>query len=122
MNPVGLVAAVSAFLAVWFGHLAVRKVEAASPSLWLPGLLFAGSGLGLEWLSLKTGLLVSTACGIIGLTLLWDALELLRQQSRVRRGHAPANPHNPRHARMLAEPQSRATTLNLLGHDPASGQ
>ncbi len=122
MNPVGLVAAVSAFLAVWFGHLAVRKVEAASPSLWLPGLLFIGSGLVLEWLSLKAGILVSTACGIVGITLLWDALELLRQQSRVRRGHAPANPQNPRHARMLAEPQSHATTLNLLKRDPASGQ
>ncbi len=119
MNPVGLVAAISAFLAIWFGHVTVRKVEAASPSLWLPGLLFVGSGLALEWLSLKATVLVSTACGIVGITLLWDTLELLRQQSRVRRGHAPANPHNPRHARMLEEPHSCATTVNLLRREPA---
>ncbi len=118
MNLIGLVAAVSAFLAIWFGHVAVRKIEAAAPSLWLPALVFVGLGLGLEWPSLRASLLPSTGCGIVGITLLWDALELLRQQARVRKGHAPANPRNPRHARLLAEPQSRATTAHLLQREP----
>ncbi len=118
MNVVGLVAAVSAFLAIWFGHVAVRKVEAVAPALWLPISLCIGLGLVLEIASLEAGVALSTACGIVGITLLWDALELIRQQARVRKGHAPANPRNPRHARMLAAPQSRATTVNLLAREP----
>ncbi len=114
MNVIGAVAGVSAFLSIWFGHVAVRKIEATSPALWPPIVLFVACGLGLEWLSLRTSVALSTACGIAGITLLWDGLELLRQQARVRRGHAPANPRNPRHARMLADPQARATTSNLL--------
>jgi hypothetical protein len=47
----------------------------------------------------------------------WDALELFRQQRRVERGHAPANPLNPRHARILAECPA-ATTLDLLDRQP----
>jgi len=42
--------------------------------------------------------LVSTILGILGITLLWDALELVRQAQRVKIGRAPANPANPRHA------------------------
>jgi hypothetical protein len=60
---------------------------------------------------------LSAACGILGTTLLWDALELRRQERRVRKGHAPANPRNPRHARILAESPA-ATTLNLLKREP----
>ncbi len=119
MNPIGLTAAISAFLAIWFGHVAVRKIEAAAPNLWVPVLLFVVSGLALEWLSLTSTRILSAAYGIVGITLLWDALELHRQQARVRKGHAPANPHNPRHGRLLAEPRSRATTLNLLDREPA---
>ncbi len=38
--------------------------------------------------------LLSGSLGIFGITLLWDALECVRQQRRVVRGHAPANPQN----------------------------
>jgi len=55
--------------------------------------------------------------GILGVTLLWDALEFYRQQRRIQRGHAPANPNNPRHARILAEFTS-ATTIDWLDRDP----
>ncbi len=119
MNTAGLVAALSAFLAIWLGHVSVRKIEWAAPSLWLPAALFTGLGIALEWLSLNaTSLAVSTAAGIVGVSLLWDALELVRQQARVRKGHAPANPANPRHARMLAEPLSQAITIRLLKREP----
>ena len=119
MNPIGLVAAISAFLAVWFGHVAVRKIEAVSPTIWIPAALFVAIGIGLEVLSIVVrNPIVSTALGIVGITLLWDTLGLARQQARVRRGHAPANPRNPRHARMLAEPLSLATTVDLLKRQP----
>jgi len=51
-------------------------------------------------------------------TLLWDALELrVRQPSRIKHGHAPANPNNPRHAKMLAT-HPTATTVDWLDRDP----
>jgi hypothetical protein len=118
MNLIGLVAALSAFFGIWFGHVAVRKIEAVSATIWLPGTLFALFGIVLEWFSLSTSnLLLSSATGILGFTFLWDALEFTRQQNRVKKGHAPANPANPRHAQILREHAS-ATTLDLLKRDP----
>ncbi len=119
MNTVGLVAALAAFCSIWFGHVSVRKIEYRSPTLWLPAGIFVVVGAALEWVSLMAHTLAaSTALGIVGITLLWDALELVRQQRRVRKGHAPANPRNPRHAAFLAEPGSRATTANPLKREP----
>jgi hypothetical protein len=118
LNPIGFVAAASTFLGVWFGHVAVRRIESITPTLWLPTLIFAGIGLALEWLSLSTfHLPLSTAFGILGFTFLWDALEFTRQQNRIKKGHAPASPHNPRHARLMCEFPS-TTTLDLLKRDP----
>lgn len=117
-NSVGLVAATSTFFGVWFGHVAVRKIESVSPAIWLPTIAFAAAGIIFEWLSVITpSPLLSTAFGILGITLLWDALEFTRQQNRIKKGHAPANPDNPRHARLLREHPS-ATTLDLLKRDP----
>ena len=119
MNAIGLVAAATAFLSIWLGHVSVRKIESAAPALALPTAAFIGAGVLLEWLaSRSTNLAVSAGAGILGITLIWDAVELWRQQHRVRRGHAPANPVNPRHARMLAEAGSQATTHDLLKREP----
>ncbi len=119
LNLTGPAAALCAFLGIWLGHRAVRKVESISRRLWVPTLLFAAAGLGLEALSLRSASnAVSAGLGILGITLLWDALELWRQQERVRRGHAPANPRNPRHARILTE-SAAATTANPLDREPA---
>jgi hypothetical protein len=118
LNYIGLIAAASTFLGIWFGHVAVRKIESISPTLWLPTTLFALLGLGFEGFSLLTSnLLLSTASGILGFTFLWDALEFTRQQNRIKKGHAPANPNNPRHARLMHEYAS-ATTLDLLKRHP----
>ncbi len=118
INLLGFVAALTAFLSVWFGHVAVRKIEFISPTLWLPAMAFAVAGLAVELFSLKTPhFLLSTAFGILGITLLFDALEFTRQQKRIIKGHAPANPNNPRHAKILKEHAS-ATTLNLLEREP----
>ena len=115
---VGLVAAAATFFGVWFGHVAVRKIEARSEKLWVPIVATLALGLGLEiWSLLSADLLLSTATGILGVTLLWDSFEFWRQQKRVIKGHAPANPKNPRHARILVESQT-ATTLDWLNRDP----
>lgn len=118
INSLGLVAALTAFLSIWIGHVAVRKVEFISPTIWLPTIIFAVFGIALEFLSLSiVHHPLSAALGIIGITLLWDALEFTRQQRRIIKGHAPANPNNPRHASILAE-YSSATTFDLLKREP----
>ena len=118
MNWIGLVAALTAFLSIWAGHVAVRKIEFVSPTIWLPTLIFISLGLIAEYYSLITvHLPLQTTLGIIGITLLWDALEFTRQQKRIIKGHAPANPNNPRHAKILTEHKT-ATTLDLLKRDP----
>lgn len=118
MNLVGLVAALATFSGVWFGHVAVRKVEFHSPTIWLPTAAFATVGLASEWFSLITSnILLSIALGIFGITLLWDAIEVSRQQNRIKKGHAPANPNNPRHVRFMREHNS-ITDLDLLKRNP----
>ena len=119
MNLIGLAAAATAFLSIWLGHVSVRRIESAAPALALPSAALAGAGLLLEWFSSRsTNLMISAAAGILGISLVWDAIELWRQQSRVRKGHAPANPANPRHARLLAEAGTQATTHDLLKREP----
>ncbi|MDP1547302.1 MAG: DUF4491 family protein [Anaerolineales bacterium] len=118
MNWIGLVAAITAFLSIWIGHVAVRKIESTSRAIWVPTVVAIVIGILLEYFSLITeNMALKTALGIIGITLLWDALEFTRQQHRIKKGHAPANPNNPRHAKILAEHPS-ATTLALLNRDP----
>jgi hypothetical protein len=118
LNFVGLVAAASTFMGVWFGHVAVRKIESVSPTIWLPTLSFAAIGIAFEWFSLSTpNLLLSTTAGILGITFLCDAIEFTRQQNRIKKGHAPANLDNPRHARLMQE-YAAVTTLDLLKREP----
>jgi len=118
MNWIGLVAAFTAFFSIWTGHVAVRKIEFISPTIWLPTFIFISLGLLTEYFSLiSIGLPLQTALGIAGITLLWDALEFTRQQKRVIKGHAPANPNNPRHAKILSEHNS-ATIHDLLKRSP----
>jgi hypothetical protein len=117
LNAIGIVAALATFLGVWIGHVTVRKVEYRAPDLRVPMLIAALIGLALEVVALSSSsLYVSGACGILGMTALFDALEFRRQFNRVKKGHAPANPHNPRHAPLLAE--GRATTVDLLEREP----
>lgn len=119
MNTIGIIAALTAFLCIWLGHVAVRKIEFISPTLWLPTVLFAAFGLVAEYGSLiADNWTLKTVLGILGVTLLWDALEFTRQQRRVRKGHAPANPNNPRHERILSERGPHATTKKLLNRKP----
>lgn len=117
-NWMGLLTGAATFCGIWLGHVGVRKIEAASPRLWLPafGALALGAALEIGSL-LSASPYLSGALGIVGTTLLWDALEFRRQHRRVAHGHAPANPRNPRHARLLAENRA-ATTRDWLDRDP----
>jgi len=118
INLIGLTAALFAFLGIWLGHVSVRAIERNARKLWPPIIIALALGLALEAISLSTvHRLLSTATGILGITILWDALEFVRQEKRIKKGHAPANPDNPRHARVLADYPS-ATTLDLLKRDP----
>ena len=122
LNFLGVTAAITAFLAIWIGHVAVRKIEANTRVIAIPMIIAVTLGLITEYFSLSTSnLKLSTALGILGITLLWDAFEIYRQQNRIKHGHAPANPNNPRHAKILAE-YSTATTLDLLKRDPIGRQ
>jgi putative Mn2+ efflux pump MntP len=118
LNLTGLIAAISAFLGIWLGHVSVRIIERKAKMLLPPILIALVLGLALEiWSLLTDHWLLNTALGILGITLLWDALEFVRQEKRIKKGHAPANPSNPRHAQILSEFPS-ATTLDLIKRDP----
>jgi hypothetical protein len=118
MNFIGLAAALATFFGVWLGHVSVRKIERETVNLWKPALIAIALGTGFEIAALLTSsLTLSAMCGILGVTLLWDALEFYRQQKRIKHGHAPANPNNPRHAKILAE-YPDATTIDWLDRNP----
>jgi hypothetical protein len=105
-------------LSIWFGHVMVRnleyKLQKILPAMLLCILLGMLFLLGAILLENNT---LSAVSGIIGITFLWDALEFKRQQKSVIKGHAPANPKNPRHLRILAECKT-ATTLDMLDREP----
>jgi hypothetical protein len=105
------------FVGIWWGHVGVRWLEARSPNIWPPIFILTLAGLGLNIFSVYApNLTISGVASIIGITLLWDALEMYRQEKRVKQGHAPANPNNPRHAALLAA--GIGTTEDLLDREP----
>lgn len=110
--------AVATFLGIWWGHVGVRWLEAHSTSIVPPMIVLSLAGFGLNVYALfAPNLALAGVCSIIGITMMWDAFELYRQQKRVLKGHAPANPRNPRHAAYLAT-GSPVTTEDLLDREP----
>lgn len=119
INLIGPAAALATFLGVWLGHVSVRKIERETVHLWKPTVIALALSAGFGAASFLTpSLPLSAICGILSVTLLWDALEIsVRQPKRIKHGHAPANPNNPRHAKILADyPES--TTIDWLAFDP----
>jgi hypothetical protein len=117
-NFIGPVAALATFIGIWAGHVLVRKIEYGSVSIKLPTICFALLGILLLIGSfLTSSLTLSASLGILAMTALWDAYEFFRQEQRIIKGHAPANPNNPRHLQILKQYPS-ATTLDLLKRDP----
>ncbi|HSG43175.1 MAG TPA: DUF4491 family protein [Anaerolineales bacterium] len=119
INWLGLASAFATFFGVWIGHVSVRKIEREVVRIWIPTTLSLLLGVGLMFASfLNMSLIFSTICGILAVTLFWDALEFgVRQPNRIKHGHAPANPNNPRHAQILTA-YPKATTVDLLERDP----
>lgn len=117
-NWIGVVAALATFFSVWLGHVSVRAIEYRAVSLASPTIVYLALSTAAYLGSvLSSSVVLSAALGIAGTTLWFDALELRRQYKRVIKGHAPANPQNPRHAPHLANGQ--ATTTNWLNRAPS---
>ena len=90
----GAVLAVLTLATIGLGHVAVRELNYRYGTKPMPVFLLFGLGfLGVSLL--VTDNLASAALGILGITTLWDAVEFIRQEERIRRGHAPANPDRP---------------------------
>ncbi len=118
LNTLGIVSATATFMGVWLGHVAVRRIDFTTGNLLPPILTTLGLGLCVETFSLLAGdAAISAGLGILGITFMWDSFEFIRQERRIRKGHAPANPNNPRHARILQESPA-ATTLDWLKREP----
>jgi hypothetical protein len=118
MQLAGFWMAIATFLGIWWGHVGVRLLERKLTRVEPAAIALVAAGLGLNLYSLfAPNLTIAGVCSIIGITLLWDAYELFRQQKRVIKGHAPANPANPRHAAYLAA-GGHATTEDLLDREP----
>ncbi len=97
----GPVLSLVTFLTVWWGHVLVRITHyhfgtRPAPAIFLAGLLCLLAA------TQSSNDLLSAVFGIVGLTMLWDAFELHRQELRVRQGHAPLNPRVHRQAAGLA--------------------
>lgn len=109
--------ALATFVGIWWGHVGVRWLEAHSLNIWPPLVVLATGGLIFNVYALfAPDLTLGGVASIIGITLFWDAFEMYRQQNRVLKGHAPANPANPRHAAYLAA--GKGTTEDLLDREP----
>lgn len=109
--------ALATFLGIWCGHVGVRWLEAQVRSIWPSIFVLLTGGIALNIYSLfAPTLTLAGVASIVGITLLWDALEMYRQEQRVLIGHAPANPQNPRHAAFLAA--GKGTTADLLDREP----
>jgi len=113
INTFGVVCAAATFLNIWIGHVSVRAIERRTERLWQPMAVFALAGVFSLASSLNASGYNQAVLGITGFMLMWDSFELYRQQKRIRIGHAPANPANPRHQRILAEFPG-ANTVDLL--------
>jgi len=116
INTLGVVCAITTFLNIWIGHVSVRAIEARTERLWQPMAVLSLFGVLCLEASTRSSGTSQAVLGITGVMLLWDAYELYRQQKRVRVGHAPANPSNPRHQAILAA-YPAATTVNVLDRD-----
>jgi hypothetical protein len=118
MNILGLICALTAFLNIWLGHVSVRFIEARAVSIKPPVTAFVVVGFALLAGAYNSSVLpVSAVLGITGTLMLWDAFEFIRQQRRVINGHAPANPGNPRHRRILAE-YPLSSSIQWLKREP----
>jgi hypothetical protein len=114
LNLIGIYLGVIVFLAIGAGHVLVRKIDYHFSNTWIVSLAFFIAGLVAVGLSfLVDSEILSGFLGVLGIIVFWDGIELIHQEKRVIKGHAPANPKNPRHQRILQK-YPAATTNNPL--------
>jgi hypothetical protein len=87
----GLLLSLTTVATIGFGHVMVRKVNYHFGTKPVPIVAAIGIAVLMSSMFASTTL-VSGALGIVGITTLWDAIEFVRQEKRVLRGHAPRNP------------------------------
>jgi hypothetical protein len=83
----GLVLAITTFAAIGFGHVLVRRLHARYGTRPAVPLFLAGGAVLLGSL-LTAGNLLSGVLGILAVTLLWDGVEIYRQEKRFQRENA----------------------------------
>ncbi len=91
---VGPILAIIVFITIGFGHIIVRSLNfhfGTKPGI---PLLIIGCGI-MIWSVFIMSDLLSAIMGIIGITILWDGIEIYRQEKRIIKGHAPENPNRP---------------------------
>jgi hypothetical protein len=83
----GIVLAITTFATIAFGHVLVRCLHARYSTR--PAIpLFLAGGVVLFSSLLAAGDLLSGVLGITAVTLLWDGVEIYRQEKRVQREKA----------------------------------
>ncbi len=83
----GIVLAATTFATIAFGHVLVRRLHARYGTR--PAIpLFLAGGLVLLFSMMAAGDLLSGVLGITAVTLLWDGVEMYRQEKRVQREKA----------------------------------
>ena len=90
----GVVLGITTVVTIGVGHVLVRKLNyhfgtKPAPLAFLLGLSAMAASLFTDH-NILSGIF-----GILGVTTLWDGYELIRQEERVRKGIAPANPNRP---------------------------
>ena len=90
----GPVLAAVTVVTIGLGHVMVRKANYLFGTVPAIPLFFLGAGILTASFFVSSDLL-SAVLGIVGVTTVWDGVEVIRQENRVRRGHAPENPKRP---------------------------
>lgn len=83
----GIVLALTTFATIGMGHVLVRRLHARYGTR--PAIpLFLAGGFVLLFSMMAAGDLLSGVLGITAITLLWDGVEMYRQEKRVQREKA----------------------------------
>ena len=88
----GIILAIIVFATIGFGHVFVRKVNYHFGTKPAPFLFIIGLTM-MVYSMYVTSNLFSASLGITAITIIWDGIELYRQEKRVEKGHAPKNPN-----------------------------
>ena len=90
----GIIVAIVVFSTIGIGHVMVRKLNYHFGTKPAPFLFSLGGGL-LFYSFLMDSYLYAAVAGMTAITLIWDGVELFRQETRIKKGHAPENPKRP---------------------------